>query len=142
MLQSQSKSMAIMASYYASTYEIQDFFLVGKEEINNEYKKKIKINNLKAIYYVGVVSKQEFKTHVKYILDMQLEVSYQPCVDGLRFWSPTTFYARSICLLYRKLMKITIVWDKCVNLGCVESNLFMKHLHFLFNPPIPHSTSI
>ncbi len=59
-----------MASYYTSTYEIYDVFLVGKVEINNEYKKIIKINNLKAIDYVGVVSKEEFKTHVKYILDM------------------------------------------------------------------------
>jgi hypothetical protein len=43
---------------------------VGKVEVNNEYKKKIKINNLKAIAYVRVVSKEEYKTHVKYILDM------------------------------------------------------------------------
>jgi hypothetical protein len=61
--------MAIVASYYASTYEIYGVFLVGKVEINNEYKKKIKINNLKAINYTKIV-KEEFKTHVKYILDM------------------------------------------------------------------------
>jgi hypothetical protein len=61
--------MAIVASYYASTYEIHGFFLVGKVEINNEYKKKIKFNNLKAFNYTKVV-KEEFKTHVKYILDM------------------------------------------------------------------------
>ncbi len=42
MLQSQSKSMATMASHYASTYEIRDAFLVGKVEINNEHKKKSK----------------------------------------------------------------------------------------------------
>jgi hypothetical protein len=49
MLQSQSKSMATIASHYVSTFEIQDVFLVCKVEINNEHKKKIKINNLKAL---------------------------------------------------------------------------------------------
>lgn len=48
MLKSQSMSMATMASRYASTFKIQNAFLVGKVEINNECKKKIKINNLKA----------------------------------------------------------------------------------------------
>ncbi len=34
-LKSQSKSMAIMASYYASTFKNQNVFLMGKVEINN-----------------------------------------------------------------------------------------------------------
>jgi len=49
MSQSQSKSMATIASHYVSTSEIQDVFLAGKVEINDEHKKKIKINNLKAL---------------------------------------------------------------------------------------------
>jgi hypothetical protein len=47
MLHIQSKSIATMASHYPSTFEIRDAFMVGKVEINNEWKKKIKINNLK-----------------------------------------------------------------------------------------------
>jgi hypothetical protein len=35
MLQSQSKSMAIVASYYASTFKNRNVFLMGKVEINN-----------------------------------------------------------------------------------------------------------
>jgi hypothetical protein len=58
MLQSQSKSMATMASHYASTFEIRDAFLVGKVEINNEHKKKIKINNLKVARDLGVILKE------------------------------------------------------------------------------------
>jgi hypothetical protein len=57
--------MATMTSHYASTFEIRDAFLVGKVEINNEHNKKIKINNLKAIRDLGVISKQEFKTQVR-----------------------------------------------------------------------------
>lgn len=142
MLQSQSKSMAIVASYYTSTYEIYDVFLVGKVEINNEYKKIIKINNLKAIDYVGVVSKEEFKTHVKYILDMQLEVSYHPCAYGSRFWSPTTIYVRSICLFRRKLMNINYILGQMCKLGLCGIKPFHKTSPFLFSPPIPHSTYI
>ncbi len=36
MLQNQFKSMATIASCYASTFKIQNAFLVGKVEINNE----------------------------------------------------------------------------------------------------------
>jgi hypothetical protein len=35
MLQSQSKSMAIVASCYASTFKIRNVFIMGKVEINN-----------------------------------------------------------------------------------------------------------
>ncbi len=48
MLKSQFRNMATMASHYASTFKIQNAFLEGKVEINNECKKKIKINNLNA----------------------------------------------------------------------------------------------
>jgi len=47
--------MATMAFHYASTSEIRYAFLAGKVEINNEHKKKIKINNLKAIRHIGVI---------------------------------------------------------------------------------------
>ncbi len=61
MLQSQSKSMATIASHYASTSKIKDAFLVGKVEINNEQKKKIKINNLKATRDLRAILEKEFK---------------------------------------------------------------------------------
>jgi hypothetical protein len=48
--------MATMASRYASTSEIRYAFMVGKVEINNEHNKEIKINNLKAIKDLGVIS--------------------------------------------------------------------------------------
>jgi hypothetical protein len=56
MLQSQFKNMATMASCYPSTFEIQNAFLVGEVEINNECKKKIKINNLKVAKDLRVIS--------------------------------------------------------------------------------------
>jgi hypothetical protein len=43
---------------------------MGKVKINNEHNKKIKINNFKAIRDLGVISRQEFKTQVKHLLDM------------------------------------------------------------------------
>ncbi len=61
MLQSQSKSMATMASHYASTTEIRNAFLADKVEINNEHKKKIKINNLKVARDLGVILEKELK---------------------------------------------------------------------------------
>lgn len=56
MLHIQSKSIAIMTSHYPSTCEIQDAFMVGEVEINNEWKKKIKINNLKVAKDLGIIS--------------------------------------------------------------------------------------
>jgi hypothetical protein len=53
--------MATIASHYASTSKIRDVFLTGKVEINNEHKKKIKINNLKAAKNLGVILEKEFK---------------------------------------------------------------------------------
>jgi hypothetical protein len=62
--------MVIMAFHYAYTSKIWDVFLMGKVEINNEWKKKIKINNFKAIRDLRVILEEEFITHVKYILDL------------------------------------------------------------------------
>jgi hypothetical protein len=70
MLQNQFRNMVIVAFHYASTSEIWDVFLMGKVEINNEWKKKIKINNFKAIRDLGVILEEEFITHVKNILDL------------------------------------------------------------------------
>lgn len=42
MLHIQSKSKTTMTSHYPSTFEIRDAFMVGKVEIKNEWKKKIK----------------------------------------------------------------------------------------------------
>lgn len=51
MLHSLSKSMATMASCFASAFKIWDAFLISTVEINNEQKKKININNLKVVKY-------------------------------------------------------------------------------------------
>jgi hypothetical protein len=56
MLHIQSKRIATMASHYPSTFEIQDAFMVGKVEINNEWKQKIEINNLKVVRHLRVIS--------------------------------------------------------------------------------------
>ncbi len=56
MLHIQSKSITTMASHYPSTFEIWDAFMVGKVDINNEWKKKFKINNLKVVRDLGVIS--------------------------------------------------------------------------------------
>jgi hypothetical protein len=56
MLHIQSKSTTTMTSHYPSTFEIRNVFMVGKVEINNEWKKKIKINNLKVVRDLGVIS--------------------------------------------------------------------------------------
>jgi ATP sulfurylase len=47
--------------HYASTFKIRDVFLAGKVEINNEHKKKIKINNLKATSDLRAILEKEFK---------------------------------------------------------------------------------
>jgi hypothetical protein len=54
MLHNQFKNMAMVASHFSSTFEIYNVFLVSKVEINNEWKKKIKIKNLKASRYLSV----------------------------------------------------------------------------------------
>jgi hypothetical protein len=43
---------------------------MGKMKINNEQKKKIKINNLKVIKNLGVILKEEFRSKVKVVLDL------------------------------------------------------------------------
>jgi hypothetical protein len=43
---------------------------MGKMKINNEQKKKIKINNLKVINNLGVILKEEFRSKVKVVLDL------------------------------------------------------------------------
>ncbi len=59
MLQNQSKSMAIMASRFSTTSHIQDAFLTGKVEINNEKLNKVTIINLKAIKKLSVITEEE-----------------------------------------------------------------------------------
>jgi hypothetical protein len=43
---------------------------MGKMKINNEQKKKIKINNLKAINNLDAILKEEFRSKVKVVLDL------------------------------------------------------------------------
>ncbi len=70
MLYNQSNNMATMTSHFASTFKIWNAFLMGKMKINNEQKKKIKINNLKVIKNLGVILKEEFRSKVKVVLDL------------------------------------------------------------------------
>jgi hypothetical protein len=62
MLQSQSKNMTTMAFHLNSTSKIWDAFLVGQVKINNEWKNKVNINNLKTIKDLSVVSKKKFRS--------------------------------------------------------------------------------
>jgi hypothetical protein len=43
---------------------------MGKMKINNEQKKKIKINNLKVIKNLGVILKEEFRSNVKVVFGL------------------------------------------------------------------------
>ncbi len=70
MLYNQSNNMATMTSHFASSFKIWNAFLMGKMKINNEQKKKIKINNLKVIKNLGVILKEEFRSKVKIVLDL------------------------------------------------------------------------
>ncbi len=70
MLYNQSNNMVTMTSHFASTFKIWNAFLMGKMKINNEQKKKIKINNLKVIKNLGVILKEEFRSKVKVVLDL------------------------------------------------------------------------
>jgi hypothetical protein len=54
-LQNQSKSMAMVASCFSTTSQIQSAFLANKVEINNERLKKVKINNLKTTRELRVI---------------------------------------------------------------------------------------
>jgi hypothetical protein len=44
-----------------------------------------------------------------------------------------------MCFLCRKLIKRIATYNECAYV-LVESNSFVKHLHFLFDPTMPHST--
>jgi hypothetical protein len=47
--------MATMASWLSSTFDVHDFFWLGKININNERKSKIKSNNLKTVRDLKVI---------------------------------------------------------------------------------------
>lgn len=51
-------------------------------------------------------------------------------------WARWKLIMTSIHLLCRKLVRIFVTWNRCANLGCVELNLFTRHFHFFFSPPI------
>jgi hypothetical protein len=51
-----------MASYFVSTSKIWNAFLISKIEINNEWKNKIKIKNMKTIKDLKIIWKDEFRT--------------------------------------------------------------------------------
>jgi hypothetical protein len=50
------KSMATLASQFSSTYDVNDVFLVGKMDINNERKNKVKISKLKVAKNLTMIS--------------------------------------------------------------------------------------
>jgi hypothetical protein len=52
--------MAIVASCFASNSEIRNVLLMGKVEINNKWKRKVKINNLNAVKDLCVILKEKF----------------------------------------------------------------------------------
>jgi len=62
--------MATMASCFSTTSQIQDAFLLGKVEINNEKLKKVKISNLKVIKGLNVIMEKKFSLGVRTILHL------------------------------------------------------------------------
>jgi hypothetical protein len=52
--------MAIVASCFASNSKIMNVLLVGKVKINNEWKRKVKINNLNVVKDLCVILKEKF----------------------------------------------------------------------------------
>jgi hypothetical protein len=50
------KSMATIANQFSSTSDITDVFLLGKMDINNERKNKVKISNLKMAKTLRMIS--------------------------------------------------------------------------------------
>jgi len=65
-----SKNMATMASWLLSTFDVHDFFWLGKIKIDHERKSKIKSNNLKTFRDLKVILKEEFKAKVRTILEL------------------------------------------------------------------------
>ncbi len=55
MLEIQSKRMAIVVACFSTTSKIQDAFMVGKVEVNNQRLNKVKISNLTIVRYLGVI---------------------------------------------------------------------------------------
>jgi hypothetical protein len=49
---------------------LQDAFLACKPNINNEWKKKVKVQNLKKVKILGVMIEEKLKLKVKTILNL------------------------------------------------------------------------
>lgn len=64
---------------------LQDAFLACKPNINNEWKEKVKIQNLKKAKNLGVMIEEKFKLKVKTILNLSYKSPCQPCVVGFGF---------------------------------------------------------
>jgi len=62
--------MAIVASHFSTTSQIQHAFLTDKAEINNEKLNNVKINNLKTVKEPSVITKEKFRSSVKLILHL------------------------------------------------------------------------
>lgn len=60
------RSTPTMASWFSFTFNVH-IFLLGKMNINNERKKRVKINNLKMATNLEMILKEEFKENVKEI---------------------------------------------------------------------------
>jgi hypothetical protein len=52
--------MAITTSSFASNSNIRNVLLMGKVKINNEWKRKVKINNLNVVRDICVILKEKF----------------------------------------------------------------------------------
>jgi len=103
----------------------------------------VKINNLKIAWKLRVISEEEFKIKVKKILNFKnYESLSYPWSVKLGNCLHMISNVKSILCLCTKFVKIIITLNKIMYLSFVESNFFINHFHFLFNPPIPHSTCI
>jgi len=107
---------------------------------NNERLNKVKINKLKTCRELGVIIKDGFKTKIRAKLNLKLESLAQSCVDVLAFWSLMTSYVKSMCFMCRTLVRRIVVQKKSKYFGFCWIEPFLKCIHFLFNPPMPHFT--
>jgi hypothetical protein len=62
--------MVTMAFHIFTTFGIRDTFSVGKVKINNEKLNKVRINNLKTLEKLTIITKDEFIIGIKTILKL------------------------------------------------------------------------
>jgi hypothetical protein len=66
------RNMATMANRFSFTSNVHDAFLLGKMDINYERNNKVKVNHLKMLKDLNMISQKQFRIEVKAILELYL----------------------------------------------------------------------